>query len=112
MTEPPSPLRMLLSRHTKRREFILVLGGAAAMWPLAAPAQQDEGMRRIGVLMASAADDSENQARMAAFLRGLAQLGWTDGRNGRIYTRWATTNADDRRRHASELPALAPHVLA
>jgi hypothetical protein len=68
-------------------------------------------MRRIGVLMASAADDSENQARMAAFLWGLAQLGWTDGRNVRIDTRWATTNADDLRRHAAELAALAPDVL-
>ena len=94
----------------RRREFITLLGGAAA-WPLAARAQQDEGMRRIGVLMASTADDSENQARMAAFLRGLAQLGWTDGRNVRIYTRWATTNADDLRRHAAELAALAPDVL-
>jgi putative tryptophan/tyrosine transport system substrate-binding protein len=63
------------------------------------------------VLMASAADDSENQARMAAFLQGLAQLGWTDGRNVRIDTRWATTNADDLRRHAAELAALAPDVL-
>jgi putative ABC transport system substrate-binding protein len=94
----------------KRREFITLLGGAA-VWPLAARAQQPGGMRRIGVLMASAADDSENQARMAAFLQGLAQLGWTDGRNVRIDTRWATTNADDLRRHAAELAALAPDVL-
>src|SRR5215468_12295314 len=94
----------------KRREFITLLGGAAA-WPLAVRAQQPGGMRRIGVLMASAADDSENQARMAAFLQGLAQLGWTDGRNVRIDTRWATTNADDLRRHAAELAALAPDVL-
>ena len=68
-------------------------------------------MRRIGVLMASAADDSESQARIAAFLQGLAQLGWTDGRNVRIDTRWATTNADDLRRHAAELAALAPDVI-
>jgi ABC-type uncharacterized transport system substrate-binding protein len=95
----------------KRREFITLLGGAAAAWPVAAGAQQLERMRRIGVLMASAADDSENQARMAAFLQGLAQLGWTDGRNVRIDTRWATTNADDLRRHAAELAALAPDVL-
>ena len=95
----------------RRREFLGVLGGAAAGWPLAARAQQPERMRRIGVLMASAADDSENQARMAAFLQGLAQLGWTDGRNVRIDTRWATTNADDLRRHAAELAALAPDVL-
>src|SRR5262245_59468212 len=93
----------------KRREFIALLGGAAA-WPLAARAQQLGGMRRIGVLMASAADDS-NQARMAAFLQGLAQLGWTDGRNLRIDTRWATTNPDAIRRHAAELIALAPDVL-
>jgi putative ABC transport system substrate-binding protein len=94
----------------RRREFITLLGGAAA-WPVAARAQQPERMRRIGVLMASAADDSENQARMAAFLQGLAQLGWNDGRNIRIDTRWATTNADDLRRHAAELAALAPDVL-
>src|SRR6266853_6611351 len=94
----------------KRREFITLVGGAAA-WPLAARAQQGERMRRIGVLMASAADDSENQARMAAFLQGLAQLGWTDGRNVLIDTRWATTNPDDLRRHATELAAIAPDVL-
>jgi putative tryptophan/tyrosine transport system substrate-binding protein len=95
----------------RRRDFVALLGGAAASLPLAARAQQGEGMRRIGVLMASAADDSENQARMAAFLQGLAQLGWTDGRNVRIDIRWATTNADDLRRHAAELAALAPDVL-
>jgi putative ABC transport system substrate-binding protein len=94
-----------------KREFILLLGGAAAAWPLAARAQQGERMRRIGVLMASAADDSVYQAHIAAFLRGLAQLGWTDGRNVRIDTRWATSNADDLRRHAAELAALAPDVL-
>ncbi|MET0539763.1 MAG: ABC transporter substrate-binding protein [Xanthobacteraceae bacterium] len=92
-----------------RREFISLLGGVAA-WPLAVRAQQPDRMRRIGVLMASAArDDSENQARMAAFLQGLAQLGWSDGSNVRIDTRWAT--ADDLRRHAAELAALAPDVL-
>jgi putative ABC transport system substrate-binding protein len=96
----------------KRREFITLLGGAAAVaWPLAARAQQPERVPRIGVLLASAVDDSENQARMAAFLQGLAQLGWTDGRNIRIDTRWATTNPDDLRRHATELAALAPDVL-
>jgi putative ABC transport system substrate-binding protein len=82
----------------KRSRIITALGGAAAC-ALAARSQQGERMRWIGVLMASAADDSENQARMAAFLQGLAQLGWTDGRNVRIETRWATTNADDLRRH-------------
>ena len=62
----------------KRREFITLLGGAAAAWPLAARAQQPERMRRIGVLMTTAADDPEAQARLAAFVKGLQQLGWTD----------------------------------
>jgi putative ABC transport system substrate-binding protein len=78
----------------RRRQFITLLGGAAA-WPLAARAQQGERVRRIGVLMAAAADDPEYQARIAAFVQGLQQLGWTDGRNVRTDTRWATTNADD-----------------
>jgi putative ABC transport system substrate-binding protein len=94
----------------KRRAFFTFLGGAAA-WPLSARAQQPERMRRIGVLMASAADDAESQARIAGFLQGLQQLGWADGRNVRIDTRWATTNPDDIRRHAAELAALAPDVL-
>ena len=94
-----------------RRELIITLAGGAAAWPFAAPAQQGERMRHIGVLVASAANDSEFRARMAAFLQGLAQLGWTDGRNVRIDTRWATTSADDLRRHAAELAALAPDVL-
>src|SRR5215207_4778 len=68
-------------------------------------------MRRIGVLMASAADDPVSQARIAAFLQGMSRLGWTDDRNVRIDTRWATTNADELRRHAAELVALAPEVL-
>src|SRR5437868_6769955 len=68
-------------------------------------------MRRIGVLMASAADDSESQARIAAFMQGLRRLGWSDGGNVRVDTRWATTNADEVRRHAAELVALAPDVL-
>ena len=95
----------------KRREFITLLGGAAAAWPLAARAQQGERMRRIGVLLPAAADDPEFQARVAAFLQGLAQLGWTIGRNVRIDTRWATANAADIRRHAAELAALAPDVI-
>ena len=78
----------------KRREFITLLGGAAAAWPLAARAQQPERVRRIGVLMTTAADDAEAQARIAAFLQGLQQLGWTDGRNVRIDTRWAAGDAD------------------
>jgi putative ABC transport system substrate-binding protein len=93
----------------KRREFITLLGGAAVAWPIAARAQLGERIRRIGVLMYLAADDPEGQARLAAFEQALRQLGWSDGRNLRIDTRWAT--ADDIRRHAAELAALAPDVL-
>jgi putative ABC transport system substrate-binding protein len=93
----------------KRREFLGVLGGAAAAWPLAARAQSDERIRRIGVLMYLAAGDAEGQARLAAFAQALEQLGWSDGRNLRIDTRWA--NADDIGKHAAELAALAPDVL-
>jgi putative ABC transport system substrate-binding protein len=94
----------------KRRDFIAVIGGAAA-WPLAARAQQGDRARRVGVLVASPADDSEFQARMAAFNEGLTRLGWTEGRNVRIDIRWATTNADDLRKHAAELAASTPDVL-
>jgi putative ABC transport system substrate-binding protein len=95
----------------KRREFITLLGGAAAAWPLSALAQQREPMRRIGVILPAAADDAVFQARVGAFLQALALLGWTIGRNVRIDTRWATTNAAEIRRHAAELAALAPDVI-
>src|SRR5262245_25895158 len=95
----------------KRRDFITLVGGAAAAWPLAGRAQQGERMRRIGVLMAATADDPEYQPRMAAFQQGLAALAWIDGRNVRIDTRWAGTNADDLRKHAVELAALAPDAI-
>jgi putative ABC transport system substrate-binding protein len=95
----------------KRREFITLLGGSVTAWPLVARAQQPERMRHIGVLMGTAADDPESQARTMAFAQSLAQLGWGDGRNVRIDTRWATTNPDDIRRHAAELAALAPDVI-
>jgi len=94
----------------KRREFISLIGAAAASWPLAAGAQQHERMRRIGVLMHLAPDDLEGQSRLAAFLQGLQQLGLTDGRNVRIDTRWGASDAD-RRRYAAELVALAPDVI-
>jgi ABC-type uncharacterized transport system substrate-binding protein len=94
----------------KRREFITLVGGAAAAWPVAVRAQQGERVRRIGVLMHLAADDPEGQARFAAFLQGLQQLGWTDGRNVRIETRWGANNAD-RGRYAAELVALAPDII-
>jgi putative tryptophan/tyrosine transport system substrate-binding protein len=93
----------------RRREFIAALGGAAA-WPLAAHGQQPERVRRVGVLMAAAADDPEYQARVAAFLQSLQQLGWADSRNVRVDTRWAT-DLGDLRRHAAELGALAPDVI-
>jgi putative ABC transport system substrate-binding protein len=94
----------------RRREFITLLGGAAT-WPLAARAQQPDRMRRIGVLMDMTQDDADASPRTVAFLRGLQQLGWTDGRNVRIDTRWTAGNADLQRRYATELVALAPDVI-
>jgi putative tryptophan/tyrosine transport system substrate-binding protein len=95
----------------KRREFIALLGGAAA-WPLAAGAQQSrERVRRIGGLFAITADDPEAQARLAAFAQGLQQSGWTIGQNVRVEYRFAGVNPDDLRRHAAELVALAPDVI-
>jgi len=93
----------------KRRDFITLIGGAAA-WPLAARAQQ-ERMRRIGVLLPAAADDAEFQTRVGAFLQGLQELGCTIGRNVRVDTRWATSNAASIRKHAAELAALAPDAI-
>jgi putative ABC transport system substrate-binding protein len=95
----------------KRRDFITMLGGAAAVWPLAARAQQPDRMRRIGVLLPGTSDDADFRARLGAFLQGLALLGWTIGRNVRIDIRWATANATEVRRHAAELAALAPDVI-
>ena len=82
----------------RRREFIGLLGGAAA-WPLPVRAQQT--IRRIGMLLPAAADDAEFQTRVAAFLEGLQQSGWTIGQNVQIDSRWATTNAVEIRRHAN-----------
>jgi putative ABC transport system substrate-binding protein len=94
---------------SSRRDFLSLLGAAAA-WPVGVRAQQAERMRHIGVLMAAVADDPEYRTRMGAFQQGLARLGWNDGINARIDNRWAT-NADDIRRHALELAALAPDVI-
>ena len=94
-----------------RREFITLLGGAATAWPLAARAQQLDRMRRIGVLIPLAAHDPESQARSAAFLRGLSESGWTVGRNVQIDFRWAAGDADNIRKYAAELVALAPDVI-
>ena len=95
----------------RRREFITLVSGAAATWPLAARAQQGERMRRIGVLIPSATDDRIFQARLAAFLQELQQLGWADGRNIRIDIRWGAGDADLNRKHAVELVALVPDVV-
>jgi putative tryptophan/tyrosine transport system substrate-binding protein len=95
----------------KRREFISVLGDAAAAWPLAARAQQGQRVRRIGVLIPAAADDPVWQARFGAFLQALAVLGWTIGRNVHIDTHWATPNAAELRKRAAEIAALAPDVI-
>ena len=95
----------------RRREFIRIIAGSAAVLPLATFAQQPERMRRIGVLMPSAADDAEYQTRMAAFLQELQRLGWSDGRNVRIDSRWAAGDANLIRKYAAELIALAPDVI-
>jgi putative ABC transport system substrate-binding protein len=95
----------------RRREFITLLGSATAAWPLPARAQQPQRMRRIGVLMTTTADDPDGQARNAAFLQGLQPLGWTVGRNVRIDYRWSADNADDTRKYAAELVALAPDII-
>jgi ABC-type uncharacterized transport system substrate-binding protein len=94
----------------KRRDFITLLGGTAAAWPLAARAQQPERVRRIGLLMGTA-DDPEGQARVTALKQGLQELGWTDGRNIQIETRFGAADAARIRAHAAELVALAPDVL-
>jgi ABC-type uncharacterized transport system substrate-binding protein len=95
----------------RRREFITLVGGAAAAWPLAARAQQGERMRRIGVLTTLAADDPVSRSRATAFAQGLQELGWTDGRNVRIDYRWAAGDAERFRKYAAELVALAPDVI-
>jgi putative ABC transport system substrate-binding protein len=95
----------------KRREFITLLGGAAAAWPLAANAQQDKRIRRVGALMPYGANDPQTQIRNAAFLQGLQQLGWTVGTNIQIDYRWAGGNEDDTRKYAAELVALTPDVI-
>jgi ABC-type uncharacterized transport system substrate-binding protein len=94
----------------KRREFITLIGGVAA-WPLAARAQQGERMKRIGVLMNLAADDPESRARMAALLHALQEMGWNDGQNLRVDTRWAAGVPELFHAHARELVALAPDVI-
>jgi putative ABC transport system substrate-binding protein len=92
----------------KRRDFITLVGGSAAAWPLAARAQQSGQMRRIGVLMPLARDNPEAQARIMAFVQGLQKLGWTEGRNLQIEYRWDT---GDLQKAATELVALSPDAI-
>jgi putative ABC transport system substrate-binding protein len=94
----------------RRREFITLLGGAAA-WPVAGRTQQTDRMRHIGVLMSTAADDPESRARVRALLQGLQELGWIDGRNIRLEYRWGEGLTDRIRDYAVELVALAPDVI-
>jgi putative ABC transport system substrate-binding protein len=95
----------------KRREFMALVGSAAAAWPLAARAQQPERMRRIGVLMPAAADDADARDRLRPFQQGLQQLGWNDGHNIRIDYRWGTSDAETIYKNAADLIALAPDVI-
>jgi putative ABC transport system substrate-binding protein len=102
----------MLFNRLRRREFITLLGGGAIAWPLGAQAQQPDRMRRIGVLMGYAESDSEAQAGIAAFRDGLQKLGWTEGRNTRIDTRWAApADAEAMKRFAKELVALQPDLI-
>jgi putative ABC transport system substrate-binding protein len=94
-----------------RREFIALLGGVACAWPPAVRAQQGERVRHIGVLISLAADDKEGQARLAAFLQGLQELGWIDGRNVRVDTRWGAGDGVLARKYIAELVAMAPDVI-
>jgi putative tryptophan/tyrosine transport system substrate-binding protein len=95
----------------KRREFITLIGGAAATWPLAVRAQQPEPMRRIGVLMGFPESDLQAQSFIAAFRDGLQKLGWTDGRNVRIETRWTALDKELMQQFAKELVALQPDLI-
>ena len=96
--------------RTRRREFIVTLGGAAA-WPLAARAQQAEQIRRIGVLTVFSKDDPEGQRRVAALRQRLQELGWVDGRNVRMELRWAGGDSDRARFYAGELVGMKPDVI-
>src|SRR4029077_18436962 len=103
--------RQMRINHLRRRQFITVLGGAAVAWPIVAGAQQPERMRRIDVLMAYAESDPEGQALVAAFREGLQKLGWTESRNVRIETRWATADLELMQRFATEIVALQPDLI-
>jgi putative ABC transport system substrate-binding protein len=95
----------------RRREFLGIITGAAAAWPVVSRAQQGERIRRIGVLHAQAADDPKSQARIIALVQELQQVGWSDGRNVRIDIRWSAGNAANTRKYAEEIVARAPNVI-
>ena len=95
----------------RRREFITLVGGAAAAWPRAGRAQQSSGMRRIGALMAASENDAEYQGFLAAFREGLQKLGWAEGRNIQIDARWAGLDTEATRRLAKELVGLQPDLI-
>ncbi|MFL5087328.1 MAG: ABC transporter substrate-binding protein [Xanthobacteraceae bacterium] len=95
----------------RRREFITLLGGAAATWPLAARAQRGERMRRVGVLLSTHEGDPQRRAQLAAFVQRLTELGWVDSHNARLDVRWTAGSVDAARKYAAELVALAPDVI-
>src|SRR5215831_8330910 len=95
----------------RRRDFIKAIVGSSVAWPLTARAQQDQRVRRIAVLMNLGSDDPQSKVRIAAFIQGLQQLGWTDGSDMRIETRWSMGDPDRARRYATELVTLAPDVI-
>jgi putative ABC transport system substrate-binding protein len=95
----------------RRRDFLAGIAGSTASWPMVARAQQSERMRRIGVFMSTAEDDPVGQSRLAAFQKAMQQLGWNEGRNVHMDTRWGTNDTDLYRKYAAELVALAPDVI-
>src|SRR3954463_9970139 len=111
MIRPSSPLTMLLSRHTRRREFITLVGSVALAWPRMAWTEQAQRMRRVGVFMNYAEDTPQSRDRLASFLEEMEKLGWTAGRNVQIEYRWGIADAERNRRNAAELVALAPDVI-
>jgi hypothetical protein len=106
-----APATILASAHMKRREFITLIGGAAAAWPLAARAQQPGRARRIGVLMASPVTDARYQSLVACSGKGLQELGWDERSNIQIDYRWAAEDAESIRAYARELVGLRPDVI-
>ena len=110
MNRPPSPLTMLLSRHTRRREFIAGLA-ATATWPLSAPAQQERPRKRLAVLMPYPDSDGEVRTRLAAAREELRSLGWSEGENLVVEERWAGDDLARLEAYAAELVALQPDVI-